>query len=105
VNPFYTWNSKQPNSVDAFAGGTTAMMFNYSWQNAEIKSKNPKLNYAIAPVPQIYPASPATVANYWGYAVSLNKIAPIDPGTNAQTAAPMFQMMFVCMKHGNFCDF
>jgi ABC-type glycerol-3-phosphate transport system substrate-binding protein len=89
TNPLYTWNSRQPNSVDAFAGGTTAMMFNYSWENAEIKSKNPKLNYGIAPVPQIYPASPVTMANYWGYAVSLNKNTSIDPVTNVQTATPV----------------
>ena len=88
TNPLYTWNSRQPNSVDSFAGGTTAMIFNYSWKNAEIKSKNPKLNYGIAPVPQIYPASPVTMANYWGYAVSLNKTAPTAT-MNAQAAAPV----------------
>ena len=60
------------------------MMFNYSWQNAVIKSKNPKLTYSIAPVPQVYANNPVTVANYWGYAVSSNKIATtIDP-TNGQ---------------------
>lgn len=89
VNPLYTWNSRQPNSIDAFAGGTTAMTFNYSWKNAEIKSKNPKLNYAIAPVPQIYPNSPIDMANYWGYAVSLNKTAPAVSAADTQTAAPV----------------
>jgi len=88
-NPFYTWNSRQPNSVDAFAGGTTAMMFNYSWKNSEIKSKNPKLNYMVAPVPQIYPTSPVTVANYFGYAVSLNKNTPTASAVNVQTVAPV----------------
>lgn len=73
-NSLYTWNSKQPNSVDAFAGGTVAMMFNYSWQNSIIKSKNPKLNYAVASIPQAYSDKSATMANYWAYAVSLNKI-------------------------------
>lgn len=87
TNPLYAWNSKQLNSVDAFAGGTTAMMFNYSWQNAEIKNKNPKLNYAIAPIPQLSPDRPVTVANYWGYAVSLNKTVPIASTT--KTVAPV----------------
>jgi ABC-type glycerol-3-phosphate transport system substrate-binding protein len=84
-NPFYTWNSKQANSVDAFAGGTVAMMLNYSWQNSTIKSKNPKLNYAIASIPQIYSDNPATVANYWGYAVSLNKNSSAE--SDASTAS------------------
>lgn len=85
VSPFYTWNSKQVNSVDAFAAGSVGMMFNYSWQNAGIKSKNPKLNYAIAPVPQMYIDKTATVANYWGYAVSLNKVATTIDTSNGQT--------------------
>ncbi len=84
MNPLYTWNSKQPNSVDAFAAGSVGMMFNYSWQNATIKSRNPKLNYGIAPVPQTYPISPATVANYWAFAVSLNKIVPATAAVAGQ---------------------
>lgn len=88
-NPFYTWNSRNHYSVDAFAEGSVAMMFNYSWQNSSIKSKNPKLNFAVAPVPQIYPDKPATVANYWGYAVSRNKIAPAAGVGSAQTVAPV----------------
>lgn len=80
ADSFYTWNAKQTNSTDAFAAGSVGMMFNYSWQNAVIKSKNPKLTYAIAPVPQLYADKPVTVANYWGYTVSSNKIATtIDP--------------------------
>lgn len=82
TNPFYTWNSQQDNSIEAFASGSTAMMLNYSWQNDGIKSKNSKLNYSIAPVPQVDPSKPITVANYWGYAVSLNKI-PINTSRNS----------------------
>lgn len=75
VNPFYTWNIKQHDSVDAFAEGATAMTFGYSWLDAQIKSKNPKLNYAIAPVPQKDPNNQSTIANYWGYTVSSTKPA------------------------------
>ena len=85
ADSFYTWNSKQANSIDAFASGSVGMMFNYSWQNAAIKSKNPKLNYLIAPIPQINADKPVTVANYWGYAVSLNKLATTVDTANGQT--------------------
>lgn len=86
-NPLYTWNARQNDSIDAFAEGSVAMMFNYSWQNATIQNKNPKLNYGIATVPQINPAKPVSVANYWGYAVSRNKTA--TPALGAQLTAPV----------------
>lgn len=73
-NPLYTWNSRQHESVDAFAEGSVAMLFNYSWKNSEIRSKNPKLNYAITTVPQINTNKPSSVANYWGFGVSRNKV-------------------------------
>lgn len=73
ANRLYTWNAEQVNSVDAFAGGSVAMLFNYAWQNSVIKNKNPKLNYDIAPIPQVSADKPVTIANYWGFAVSSNK--------------------------------
>ena len=74
INQLYTWNSRQHYSIDAFSEGSVAMMFNYSWQMAEIKSKNPKLNFSVAPTPQINSDSPVSYANYWGYAVARNKV-------------------------------
>jgi ABC-type glycerol-3-phosphate transport system substrate-binding protein len=88
-NPLYTWNSKQPNSVDAFASGKVAMMFNYSWQNSTIKNKNPKLNYAVAPVPQSFSDNPSTFANYWAYAVSLNKMNPTESSLGQASQIPV----------------
>lgn len=69
----YTWNPNMLNSIDAFVDEKTAMIFNYSYQNAIIKSKAPKLNYAIAPCPQIEadPQKATNFANYWGEVVSL----------------------------------
>jgi len=73
TNNFYIWNNRQHYSVDAFAEGSVAMMFNYSWQKDVIKSKNPKLNFSVVSVPQINPDKPAGYANYWGFAVARNK--------------------------------
>jgi len=78
TNEYYTWNNRQHYSVDAFAEESVAMMFNYSWQMSNIKSKNPKLNFSVAPLPQVNAAKPVSYANYWGYAVSRNKIPPIS---------------------------
>lgn len=89
VNPFYTWNSRNHNSIDAFAEGTVAMMFNYSWQIAELKSKNPKLNFAIATVPQVNATKPITFANYWGYAVARNKVPAVSAVGGQPASAPV----------------
>ena len=68
---YYTWNENFPYSVDSFAEGQTAVMFNYSHQIAALTDKNPFLNFTVAPMPQ--PNDAETVinwANYWGLAVS-----------------------------------
>lgn len=69
----YTWNTLSHWSIDSFAEGKTAMMLSYSWNYEAIKNKNAKLNFAVAPLPQAYPAEPANYANYWAFAVAKNK--------------------------------
>lgn len=70
----YTWNDDMPNSIDAFMQGKTAFFFGYSYDMPVIKSRAPKLNFAITHIPQISAESgenPAVnVANYWVDAVS-----------------------------------
>lgn len=88
-NPAYTWNPRMANSVEAFAEGRVGMMINYSWQMENIKNANPKLNYGVTMLPQINPAKPASYANYWGLAVSKNKIAQAqNVGGQQQAAVP-----------------
>lgn len=67
----YTWTPVKSQSVDAFVAEEVAMIFSYSYQDAVIKGKSPKLNYAIAKVPQIK-NTPKEInyANYWGEVVS-----------------------------------
>ena len=71
----YTWNDSQKMhySLDSFYEGSVAMMLNYSWHYENIKSKNSKLNFAVAPVPQLNKNNPVNYANYWAYAVNKNK--------------------------------
>lgn len=66
----YTWNAKQPNSLDAFIQGKTAFFFGYSYHLPTIKARAPKLNLAIARLPQIEGNPVANFANYWGWTVS-----------------------------------
>ena len=69
---FYTWNPNLHYSLDAFSEGTVAMIINYSWNINTIKAKSPKLNFAIAPVPQFENKPPVNLANYWGFVVAKN---------------------------------
>ena len=67
----YTWNPTLSHSIDAFIDEKVALMFSYSYHRPTIEARAPKLNYSIAPVPQIE-GTPKEVnfANYWGIVVS-----------------------------------
>jgi len=69
----YSWNRNMHYSIDAFSEGNLAMMFNYSWHVKTIENKSPKLNFAVAPIPQFSNSTPVNFANYWAYGVVKNK--------------------------------
>jgi multiple sugar transport system substrate-binding protein len=70
-SPYYTWSDNQPNSLDSFAAGKTAMIFNYRSALDAIKKKSPFLNIGVAPMPQAAGDAPAVnYGRYYGLAVS-----------------------------------
>jgi multiple sugar transport system substrate-binding protein len=67
----YCWNSNLPNSLNMFAQGSLAMMFSYSYDLPSVRALAPKLNFAIAKMPQIQGNSKqVNYANYWLETVS-----------------------------------
>ncbi len=75
TSPVYTWNNAQHYSIDSFYEGTAAMTISYSYSYDTIKAKNEKLNFAVAPLPQIDDQSlgqQANFANYWMFVVAKN---------------------------------
>ncbi len=76
----YTWNQRSDYSIDTFAEGEAAMMINYSYHMATLRLKNPRLNFAVAALPQLdQPGSGtkmSTYASYWGMVVSRQTTAP-----------------------------
>ena len=66
----YTWNDVQHYSVDAFIEGKTAMMFNYSHEVGDLKNKAARLNFGVAPMPQVSSTDVKNYANYWGVGVT-----------------------------------
>lgn len=76
----YSWNNEMHYSIDAFAEGRLSMMFNYSWHIDTIKNKDAKLSFDIAPIPQDDSLNQLTLANYWSFVVSKNKIIAKSTG-------------------------
>lgn len=68
----YSWNNDLPNSLEMFMSGNLAIMFDYSYNLATIKTQAPKLNFSIAKLPQIEGTPPTNInfANYWVETVS-----------------------------------
>jgi multiple sugar transport system substrate-binding protein len=71
----YCWNDSQHYSVDAFSEGKSAMMINYSHQAQAIRGKNPRLNFSIAPLPQVSDDDIKNYANYWAVGVANKSVS------------------------------
>jgi maltose-binding protein MalE len=64
----YSWNPDQGDALDAFIQGRLAYYFGYSYDISTIRSRNPRLNFDIASLPQF--EKPVNIANYWMESVS-----------------------------------
>lgn len=49
----YSWNTASNNNIDAFAEGKLAYMIHFSYMQSLLESKNPRLDYGIANLPQL----------------------------------------------------
>jgi len=72
-SPAYSWNNTKHYSIDSFYEGDLGMMLNYSWHIETLKSKNAKLNFAVARAPQLSKKNPSNYANYWSFVVNRSK--------------------------------
>jgi ABC-type glycerol-3-phosphate transport system substrate-binding protein len=63
------WDETLAPSIEAFASGSLAMYFGYSWDFFKIKSLNPNLSFDIYSVPNL-PGQNATIASYWVEGIS-----------------------------------
>lgn len=62
--PSYSWNDDMPQSLDAFITGKTAFYFGFPTDIRKIRDRAPKLDFGIAPMPQVDPSKPTTVLHY-----------------------------------------
>ncbi len=77
-NQDYSWNDSQHYSIDAFTEGTLAMMLGYSHDMQTIRSKAPRLNFAMAAMPQASLTDVRNFANYWAVAVAAKSAHPLE---------------------------
>lgn len=66
----YSWSDNLSYSLNAFADGQTAAIFDYAAQIQLLKKKNPFLEIGVSPLPQLNQEKPVNFADYWGLAVS-----------------------------------
>lgn len=75
---YFTWQDSLPFSLDGFAQGNTAMMFNYASAIPALKQKNPFLRFGTLPMIQPSESSmPVNYADYWGVAASVKSRNPL----------------------------
>jgi len=69
IKSVYSWNNTMPNSLQAFMAGQVGFFFGYNYHVPQIRASS-RVNFAIAPIPQI-PGNPiVNYANYWLETVS-----------------------------------
>ncbi|MEA2006810.1 MAG: extracellular solute-binding protein [Patescibacteria group bacterium] len=84
----YTWNTKMDYSIDSFRFGRVAMMINYSYWKDRLNKSDPKLNFDVAPVPQLDLDNKVNYGVYWGMAVTRNREIPAEANyTNEERIA------------------
>ena len=66
----YSWNTQMPDALEAFKDGKVAYFFGYSYNRDNIKLTAPKLNFIIAPAPQVNDDKKVNYASYWLEVVS-----------------------------------
>jgi multiple sugar transport system substrate-binding protein len=63
------WDATREPSRSAFARGTLAMYFGYSWDAFIIRAQNPQLAFTVSPVPRL-PDREISIASYWAVGAS-----------------------------------
>ena len=67
----YSWNKDMEDSLQMFTEGKLGIMFGYAYQLPTIRAQAPKLNFSVAPLPQIEGNTRnINFANYWVETVS-----------------------------------
>lgn len=73
LKPYYSWNRSLPLSKNLFLSGGLATYFGFASELADLRLKNPNLNFDVAAIPQTKDAARVTtIADITGLAISKN---------------------------------
>ncbi len=96
----YTWNRALPEAQSTFASGDLALYIGFASEEPLIRRKNPNLNFAAAPIPQIRSAARAVNAGRaYGFAIPRTSANPNGAITVAYNLAsgPMSKTLSVAL--------
>lgn len=88
----YSWNKSMPLSIDAFVTGRTAFFLGYPSDMARIRERAPSLDFGVAPLPQVDPTRPKSLARYPVEVVSRRTAHPNEAWDFIQFAAAQEQV-------------
>lgn len=75
LKSYYSWNRSLPLSKNFFLSGGLATYFGFASELAELRLKNPNLNFDVAAIPQAQDAARVTtIADITGLAISKNSL-------------------------------
>lgn len=76
-DPNYSWNRSLANSKSSFLSGNLATYFGYASEISDLRSKNPNLNFDVAPIPQARGAqNRATYGSMYGFSIVRSSANP-----------------------------
>lgn len=85
----YSWNTASPNNIDQFVNGRLAYLPHYRYMDDILRSRNPRLPYSVAPLPQLDSNNRKTFGFFFmdGMSIELSR----NPAkTNKRLAAEAF---------------
>ncbi len=87
-SPNYSWNAGMSNDKSAFLSGTVATYFGFASEIADIRGKNPNLNFDVAPIPKARTGDTRTSVYGKMYGFSL-----VRAGANANAAYQVISIL------------
>lgn len=66
----YTWDSLQPDALEAFIAGETAFFIGYQYHRDILANRATNLKWSLSFLPQVDPVRPINYGNYWIQAVA-----------------------------------
>ncbi len=92
----YSWNTSSDNNVDAFVNGKLAYIINYSYLADDIKQRNDRIQFDVAPIPQFDPQVKKTYGFF--FMDGMNRELEFDTKSKAKKIAAEKFLQYLSTK-------